>query len=376
MAEVKKARLFLRRGTDTDRKTTTLCEGELGYSTDAFRVVIGDGSIAGGRSTGGILHVSAGTLATNFQTNLTEASAFPGRGGFALSGDMAIFANSSYTNAVGDSVDPIGGGNVGAPVNATVMVLTGSNAAVDTSWVAVNSGIPWGNLSVQDDDISGNKIHGGTISGPISLSSGQVSIGGNSPSETLQLSGVALSADNATPFLGQAAKIYPLGITGTAQVTALSSVFDFSNSEIAGYGPTFIPTVSLSADNNSATTGEWDVVTTLNLTTLATNIPPQARTVILSIMAERYGRVGTQANDTRAILNVTNDPAGNSANLIEAFSLKVAKNEFFAGTAQVFCPIHNDSGVLKIYIKANQKFSQLGQSNNGQWTIKAVGYQK
>ena len=39
MAEVKKARLFLRRGTDTDRKTTTLCEGELGYSTDAYFTV-------------------------------------------------------------------------------------------------------------------------------------------------------------------------------------------------------------------------------------------------------------------------------------------------------------------------------------------------
>ena len=34
MAEVKKARLFLRRGTDTDRKTTVLCEGELGYCGD------------------------------------------------------------------------------------------------------------------------------------------------------------------------------------------------------------------------------------------------------------------------------------------------------------------------------------------------------
>lgn len=45
MAEVKKARLFLRRGTDTDRIATILCEGELGYSTDAFRVVVGDGLI-------------------------------------------------------------------------------------------------------------------------------------------------------------------------------------------------------------------------------------------------------------------------------------------------------------------------------------------
>ena len=40
MAEVKKARLFLRRGTDTDRKTTTLCQGELGYSTDALEFLL------------------------------------------------------------------------------------------------------------------------------------------------------------------------------------------------------------------------------------------------------------------------------------------------------------------------------------------------
>ena len=68
MAEVKKARLFLRRGTDTDRKTTTLCQGELGYSTDAFRVFVGDGSTAGGNTLGMMAFVSAGV---NFQTNLT-----------------------------------------------------------------------------------------------------------------------------------------------------------------------------------------------------------------------------------------------------------------------------------------------------------------
>ena len=37
MAEVKKARIFLRRGTDADRLQTDLCEGELGYSTDGKR---------------------------------------------------------------------------------------------------------------------------------------------------------------------------------------------------------------------------------------------------------------------------------------------------------------------------------------------------
>lgn len=173
MAEIKKARLFLRRGSDTDRKTTTLCEGELGYSTDAFRVVIGDGSTAGGRPVGPMVHVSGGSLALDFQSKLTEASAFNGTGGYAVSGDIAILPAQSYTNAAGSSVT-IGTGNVGAPIPATVMVLTGSNAAVNTSWVTVNSGIPWGNLTVQDDDISGDKIHGGNISGNVTFS-GKVS---------------------------------------------------------------------------------------------------------------------------------------------------------------------------------------------------------
>ena len=71
----------------------------------------------------------------------------------------------------------------------------------------------------------------------------------------------------------------------------------------------------------------------------------------------------------------------NAANLIEAYSLKVAKKEFFAATAQVFCPIHNDSGVLKIYIKANERWAKIPNklsgsgSARGQWEIKAVGYQ-
>ena len=231
MAEVKKARLFLRRGTDTDRKTTTLCEGELGYSTDAFRVVIGDGSTAGGRSTGGVLHVSGGTLGANFQTNLTQASAFPGTGGFALSGDMAVFPNQSYTNAKGVTVT-IGGGNVGAPTAATVMILTGSNAAVNTSWVPVNSGIPWGNLTVKDDDISGDKIHGGTISGPITLSGGNVNIGGIGTSENLILSGTYLSA--AT--LPTNDLVYPVGLTSAATLTCIDSIFGFGATSTASVG--------------------------------------------------------------------------------------------------------------------------------------------
>lgn len=160
MAEVKKARLFLRRGSDTDRKLTTLCEGELGYSTDAFRVVVGDGSTVGGKSLGTTVFLTGGNNLDTYQTTLTEASA----AGYAHKGDLALFPAHTYLNAAGGSVTVANSATV-------VMMLTGADGSGGTasSWVALNSGIPWGNLHVGDNDISGDKIHGGTISGDITL---------------------------------------------------------------------------------------------------------------------------------------------------------------------------------------------------------------
>jgi len=159
MAEVKKARLFLRRGTDIDRIATTLCEGELGYSTDAFRVVVGDGTTAGGISLGTTIYVSGGSVASHFHTKLTTASA----GGLAHTGDLAVFPALTYQNVSGGTVYP-------GPSATTVMLLTGSTPEDASSWVSVNSGIPWGNLTVSADDISGDKIHGGDVSGDVTFS--------------------------------------------------------------------------------------------------------------------------------------------------------------------------------------------------------------
>ena len=211
MAEVKKARLFLRRGTDTDRKTTTLCQGELGYSTDAFRVFIGDGTTVGGKSIGMHTFVSAGA---HFNTDLTEASG----SGLAHFGDIAVFPGQNYTNAAGTTVTP-------SKSASTVLILTGANAATATSWVAINSGIPFGNIDVFDDDISGDKVHGGTISGPLTLSGGEINIGGVGPSENLVLSGTYLSA--AT--LPTNDLVFPLGLTSGAQLTCVNSILDFGD---------------------------------------------------------------------------------------------------------------------------------------------------
>jgi hypothetical protein len=221
----------LRRGTDTDRKLTTLCEGELGYSIDAFRVVVGDGTTLGGLSLGATVFVSAGSLASNFHTNLTTASA----NGLALSGDFAVFPAATYKKADGDT------DSVPSASATNVMLLTGADASAGDSWVAVNSGIPYGNIDVQDNDISGNYISGGIITAPIeitggdiTLSGGPVNIGGDGLTETIILSGIALSAENATAF--SSTKIYPLGITGSAQLTAISGVGSFTNviPDIAG----------------------------------------------------------------------------------------------------------------------------------------------
>ena len=45
-------RSLIRKGSDADRKRTTLAQGELGYTTDTNRVFIGDGITAGGSATG------------------------------------------------------------------------------------------------------------------------------------------------------------------------------------------------------------------------------------------------------------------------------------------------------------------------------------
>ena len=221
MAEVKKARLFLRRGTDTDRQDTVLCQGELGYSTDAFRVFVGDGVTQGGNPVGMMAFVSAGK---NFQTDLTEASA----SGLALSGDIAVFPSSNWTNAGGGTT------SIDSSHATTVMLLTGTNPATSSHWVNINNNIPFGNISISEDDISGNYVSGGAISGPITLSGGQVKIGGDGTTENLILSGVALSAHLAasdkTAFEGNVNKVYPVGITGTSQLTVLSSSYEFENS--------------------------------------------------------------------------------------------------------------------------------------------------
>jgi len=208
MAEVKKSRIFLRRGTDTARLGTTLCEAELGYSTDGKRVFVGDDSTVGGLTVGNKVWVlDAGTDVTT----LTSASG----AGRAELGDLAWIPSGSYnvntinSDAPSATITP-------ASDTGLLYALSARNGAGDLTWVLANSGVPLSQIDIPDNGINGDKIHGGNISGAVTFSN---SITG---ADGLDLPGVKSSAENAAGLTGSI--IYPLGITANSEVTAVSSI--------------------------------------------------------------------------------------------------------------------------------------------------------
>lgn len=162
MAEVKKSRIFLRRGTDASRLGTTLCEAELGYSTDGKRVFVGDDSTVGGVTVGSKIWVlDAGTDVTT----LTSASGT----GRAELGDLAWIPSGSYdvntinSDAPSATITP-------ASDTGLLYALSARNGAGDLTWVLANSGVPLSQIDMPDNGINGDKIHGGNISGDVTFS--------------------------------------------------------------------------------------------------------------------------------------------------------------------------------------------------------------
>jgi len=188
MAEVKKARIFLRRGTDADRLQTDLCEGELGYSTDGKRVFVGDGSTNGGKSLGS----STIFKAEGFDTTTLTAVSSNGR---AEVGDFVFTHAADYNVTTINAAAPTA--NI-TPNNSFGTVY--SLSAIDSSdgsltWVPVNSGIPLNHIDIPDNGINGDKIHGGNISGNVTFS-------GSISASTLTATNVSASNVRVTSLAG------------------------------------------------------------------------------------------------------------------------------------------------------------------------------
>lgn len=267
MADIKKARIFLRRGTDASRLGTELCEGELGYSTDGTRVFVGDGSTLGGNSLGAtvfILPATSGADPDTAVTTLTAASA----DGRAEVGDFAFIPASSYSlstfnpHVSGDIEDVI---STPAETFGTLYVLSARDSGDGAlTWVVANSGIPISHIDIPDNSIAGDKIHGGNISGELTLSDHITAL------SAVTLSGVAASAAEVQYLTGSV--IYPLGITATSQVTAVSSIYQLG----AVTGSAFIGTTSdnsLYLRNNSNSANITTVSGPTNFNTGFPNFP-------------------------------------------------------------------------------------------------------
>lgn len=232
MADIKKARIFLRRGTDASRLGTELCEGELGYSTDGTRVFVGDGSTLGGNSLGAtvfILPATSGADPDTAVTTLTAASA----DGRAEVGDFAFVPASSYSLSAFN--EKFTDNDISTPNETfgTLYVLSARDSGDGAlTWVVANSGIPISHIDIPDNSIAGDKIHGGDISGELTFSDNITSL------SAVTLSGVAASAAEVQYLTGSV--IYPLGITATSEVTAVSSIYQLG----AFTGSAFIGTSS------------------------------------------------------------------------------------------------------------------------------------
>lgn len=192
MAEVKKARIFLRRGTDADRLQTDLCEGELGYSTDGKRVFVGDGSTNGGKSLGS----STIFKAEGFDTTTLTAVSSNGR---AEVGDFVFTHAADYQIT---TINPAATPASITPNNSFGTVYTLS--AIDSSdgsltWVPVNSGIPLNHIDIPDNGINGDKIHGGDVSGAVTFS-------GSISASTLTATNVSASTVRITPLGGSGSR--------------------------------------------------------------------------------------------------------------------------------------------------------------------------
>ena len=340
MAEVKKARLFLRRGTDTDRKTTTLCEGELGYSTDAFRVVVGDGTTAGGRSLGTTTHVSGGSLGRHFHTKLVQASGYDGgTGGYAMQGDLAVFPALQYYKADGATTST-------PHASATcVMLLTATDATATASWVSINSGIPFGNIHVQNDDIKGDYISGGDISGDVTFS-GTIS---------------------TTSMSGGSAFVVGLKGTGNRNVVVTAGGQLSATTDSVGIADGTLKFLGTSVQITANETGSacnW-----LNYPNPA-GVPDTASIGLFQFVWRRPASTAP----TNQILMLRNKPSGSGGVELSACATANA-DETQKGALQLHCPLSGSSGNIgfdfKLYDGASDTSTAIFKSG---YNLSLIGY--
>lgn len=142
MADIKIVKIKIRRGTNSQRKSTILDQGELGFTTDTKRLYIGNGVLSGGLS-----------LSTKVHTPLTNYASLSNTS--AETGDLAIANNLFYQ-------------------------LTGTDSTVITNWAFVGTKIDTSffeytannTVTLKDDSITPVKLNAASLGDGIIVNGG------------------------------------------------------------------------------------------------------------------------------------------------------------------------------------------------------------
>ena len=146
-------KLLVRRGTDADRQSVVLAEGELGYTTDTKKLFVGDGSTPGGIAIGGGVMGSGGGRFIASTTDITTLNT-------AVFGDIAYDTdNKKLYTLTGGSPSVFGNwreiGGVYAAADGTITISSTNGIAVGSLSAGDISANAIGNSLVIDDS---NKV--------------------------------------------------------------------------------------------------------------------------------------------------------------------------------------------------------------------------
>lgn len=165
MPDIEIVKLKLRRGTDAQRQAVTLEQGELGYTTDAKRVWVGDGFTVGGNNIGNVIHTP---MYVGTRTDLTDA----------VNGDIVYEDNLLYQLSGTYAANLTSWAFIGTRPDDLTLEYTASN----TLNIA-NNGVGIAQLSSNVVDLSGGLAYGSTgLSARIDNSS--ITINANGELET------------------------------------------------------------------------------------------------------------------------------------------------------------------------------------------------
>jgi len=167
MPDVEIVKLKLRRGTDQQRQSVILEQGELGYTTDRKRVWVGDGFTAGGHVAGNLVHAP---IAVGSKTSLAEAVqndlVYEDNLLFQLSGtDYSLLSSWAFIGSQTDTA------SISYDVNNKLHVVTGAISAtsLNSSVVATNGGITFNPVQGLSAAVDGTSIRVNSTTGQLSV---------------------------------------------------------------------------------------------------------------------------------------------------------------------------------------------------------------